>query len=128
MSLFLMFLMHIIDDFGLQVKSLSYLKQKKWWENECAKLNIDVSKYKNDYIVALILHSLSWSIMIILPMYFLTSVMDNILISLILFNTIIHAYVDNLKANKYKINLIVDQIIHIIQIILTYLIIVYYEN
>lgn len=128
MSLFLMFLMHIIDDFGLQVKSLSYLKQKKWWENECAKLNIDVSKYKNDYIVALILHSLSWSIMIILPMYFLTSVMDNILISLILFNTIIHAYVDNLKANKYKINLIVDQIIHIIQIILTYLIIVCYEN
>jgi len=34
-------------------------------------------------------------------------------------NLTIHAFVDDLKANKKKINLIVDQSIHISQIIVT---------
>ena len=38
------------------------MKQKKWWqENAPQKL------YKYDYIVALIMHSMSWSFMIMLP-------------------------------------------------------------
>ena len=44
--------------------------------------------------------------------------MNNVFIG----NTIIHAVVDNLKANKLKINLVVDQSIHILQIIITYII------
>ena len=39
----------------------------------------------------------------------------------IISNTEIHMYVDNLKANELKINLIVDQSIHIAQIIITYI-------
>lgn len=39
-----------------------------------------------------------------------------------LINFIIHAFVDDLKANKKKINLCVDQSIHIIQIIITALV------
>ena len=35
-------------------------------------------------------------------------------------NMIIHAMVDNLKANALKINLIVDQMIHVGQILVTY--------
>lgn len=37
-------------------------------------------------------------------------------------NIIVHAFVDNMKANKFKINLIQDQIIHIIQILITFFI------
>jgi hypothetical protein len=34
----------------------------------------------------------------------------------------IHAFVDDLKANRFKINLIADQLIHLAQIIGTWLI------
>lgn len=37
---FLMLLMHIIDDFVLQPKSLSHLKQKTWWKYECQSKQI----------------------------------------------------------------------------------------
>jgi hypothetical protein len=35
-------------------------------------------------------------------------------------NTILHAFIDDLKCNKKKINLITDQALHIIQIALTF--------
>ena len=38
----------------------------------------------------------------------------------IMTNSTIHAIIDDLKANKKKINLVQDQIIHIIQILLTW--------
>lgn len=34
-------------------------------------------------------------------------------------NTIVHMVTDDLKANRYKINLIQDQSIHMLQIIIT---------
>jgi hypothetical protein len=37
-----------------------------------------------------------------------------------IYNWLIHAYVDNLKANNHKINLIQDQSIHLVQIIITW--------
>ena len=37
-------------------------------------------------------------------------------------NTAIHAFIDNLKANKYVINLAEDQFAHLIQIICTWII------
>jgi hypothetical protein len=40
-------------------------------------------------------------------------------------NMIVHAFVDNLKANKFKINLVVDQSIHIIQIVVTWLVFIW---
>ena len=39
---------------------------------------------------------------------------------ILIVNMLVHAEIDNEKANKKKINLITDQIGHLIQIILTY--------
>lgn len=108
---------HIVDDYYLQ-GCLASMKQKKWWqENAPQKL------YKYDYIVALIMHSMSWSFMIMLPIAISMNFNVSTLFAIIFVgNTIIHAVVDDLKANKIKINLIVDQSIHILQIIITYVI------
>ena len=113
--LLLMILCHLIDDYVLQ-GVLAKLKQKTFWETYG-------EMYANDYIIALIEHSLEWSIMIMLPAMFLTQISNPTLLILIVANTIVHSIVDNLKANELKINLIQDQIIHFIQIILTFYII-----
>lgn len=104
-----MVLFHIIDDFVLQPICLSKLKQKKWWE-ENIKSGSDLKKYKNDYITALIIHSLSWSIMIHLPLFLFVS--DTALSISIIINMFIHYVVDNYKANLGKLNLTQDQAIH----------------
>lgn len=121
--LFLMILCHIIDDFVLQPLCLSNLKQREWWIERCKKKNINIEPYNQDYLMALFIHALSWSIMIHLPIIFLTNTTNVILLSSIIFNTIIHLIVDDLKANVNVINLKQDQFIHLIQVILTYLII-----
>ncbi len=109
---------HIVDDFYLQ-GILINMKQRKWWKN-----HPDYSeKYANDYTAALFAHAFSWSIMIHVPwfiLFYLTSYsIPWIMITTIMANFTIHAIVDNEKANKYSINLIIDQLIHVAQIILT---------
>ena len=75
--------------------------------------------------MALFCHTLSWSIMIFLPIL-IYSLINNINLNwfylVIPINLTIHAIVDDLKANKFKINLIVDQSVHFIQIIVTWII------
>jgi hypothetical protein len=39
----------------------------------------------------------------------------------ILANMLIHGIVDDMKANRKKINLIVDQLIHLAQVVITWL-------
>lgn len=120
MKLFILFVMifaHIVDDYYLQ-GILASLKQKTWWENQKSYKPM----YKYDYIVALIMHAFSWSFMISLPILYL-GFTKWISVAIIL-NTIIHGIVDDLKANKHKINLIVDQSIHIIQIVITWILMV----
>ena len=110
----LMIFCHIVDDYYLQ-GWLASAKQKKYWkENAPEKL------YKFDYVWALIMHSFSWSFMIMLPIAFVNG-FDVGIFFLIAFavNLAIHAFTDNLKANKLKINLWIDQIIHLCQIIIT---------
>ena len=115
--LFVMFFAHIVDDYYLQ-GILASLKQKSWWENQKSYKPM----YKYDYIVALIMHAFSWSFMISLPILY-SGFTKWIAVAIIL-NTIIHGIVDDLKANKGKINLIVDQSIHITQIIITWILFV----
>lgn len=120
MKLFILFVMifaHIVDDYYLQ-GILASLKQKTWWENQKSYKPM----YKYDYIVALIMHAFSWSFMISLPILYI-GFTKWIAIAIIL-NTIVHGIVDDLKANKGKINLIVDQSIHIIQIVITWILMV----
>lgn len=121
--LLLMFLFDIIDDFVLQPICLSKLKQKRYWIEECKKYNLNISKYDTDYITALLIHGLSWSIMIHVPLMFLGGIRDDFFLLLsVLFNAVIHAIIDNLKANKLKINLDVDQCLHGLQIVITWII------
>lgn len=113
-----MFFNHIFDDFFLQ-GCLSSLKQKTWWEAQ----NNYKDLYKNDYKMALFMHSFSWSFLMMLPIFYFNCFNLNglMLISFII-NIIIHYITDDTKANKLKINLVTDQFIHIIQIIASWII------
>ena len=113
--LLLMILCHLIDDFVLQGTCLVNLKQKSWW-----KQNAPRDLYKNDYKMGLLMYSLEWCLMINLPLILLGTPGDVFLIFSVILNTGIHYLVDDLKANKLKINLIQDQSIHLCQILLTY--------
>ena len=112
---------HIVDDYYLQ-GWLAQAKQRNWW-----KKNAPDELYKNDYKMALTEHAFSWSFMICLPImaYLLwtgNATWIYILIFCVLFitNWVIHAIVDDLKANKLKINLIQDQMVHFVQILITW--------
>ena len=108
----LMIFCHIVDDYYLQ-GILASLKQRLWWKQRASE-----PKYKYDYIWALLMHSFSWAFMIMLPIAFVMNFEIDILFGIIFFiNVIVHAVVDDLKANKLKINLWIDQLLHIAQIL-----------
>ena len=112
--LIFMILCHIIDDFVLQ-GWLASAKQENWWKKQEGYNDL----YKNDYKMALFIHSLEWSIMIHLPIivFYNFQVTIGILIS-ILGNCYLHYLIDDLKANLKVFTLIIDQIFHIIEVIL----------
>ena len=114
----LMLLLHIIDDFVLQAACLNKLKQKAFWADYVTK---DNKLYQYDYLVALFIHGLSWSLMVHLPFIF-TDCNEWLLFGLIIFQAIIHSKVDDEKANKKTMNLVTDQFIHLMQIVMTALI------
>lgn len=115
----IMFFCHIVDDYYLQ-GILASMKQKSWWEK-----NAPNQLYKNDYKMALYEHAFSWSFMISLPLLIIAIWQDSSLYYSIfmfyIFNTLCHAYIDDLKANRHRINLIQDQLIHFGQIFITWL-------
>ena len=119
--LFSMLFLHVVDDYYLQ-GILAKLKQKSWWQE-----NAPDAIYKNDYICALIVHSFSWSFVTTIPWFIIAFFSaDTLLIIFLLisyiYNTLIHAFVDNMKANAKIINLCEDQKIHLCQIIITWVI------
>lgn len=113
---FAMCFCHIVDDYYLQ-GILASMKQKNWWTKQEGYKD----KYQYDYVIALITHAFSWSFMILIPFLLLGLPPIFLVIALVL-NGTIHAFVDDLKANQKKINLVQDQSIHIGQIFLTWLI------
>lgn len=122
--LLLMVLCHIIDDFVLQPVCLSNLKQKSWWEkNVLSESKSYRELYQNDYKIALLIHALSWSIMIHLPIMFLwTNVPGLIILMTVGINCFLHAFIDDKKANEKVINLKDDQCAHLLQIVVTFVI------
>ena len=111
----LMVFAHIVDDYYLQ-GWLAQGKQKTWWEK-----NAPSPLYKRDYIVALAMHSFSWAFMTMLPLAIFLG-LPNIgaaFAFVLIGNALIHAIVDDLKANKGKINLLADQSVHIAQVLIT---------
>lgn len=110
-----MIFLHIIDDYVLQAPCLCDLKQKSFWEK-----NAPQKMYKNDYLCALLMHSLSWSFMIMLPIAIaLKFNVDINFFLMFIINAVFHAGIDDLKANKFRINLWQDQLTHIGQIVVT---------
>lgn len=110
----LMLFFHIIDDYHLQ-GILASMKQREWWQEHAPQ-----QLYQHDYIMALAMHSMSWSFMIMLPVAFANGFDIGMSFTFVFaVNTILHGFVDNLKANQKKINLIADQSIHLLQIAAT---------
>jgi hypothetical protein len=111
---------HIVDDYYLQ-GWLASAKQKSWWEK-----NAPDNLYKNDYIMALCEHAFSWTFMIMLipTIYTYFNQCDlafKLYIFVFCFNWAIHCIVDDCKANKKNINFVQDQLIHILQIVITWI-------
>lgn len=107
---------HIVDDYYLQ-GWLASAKQKSWGvQNAPDKL------YKYDYIAALFMQSFSWTFMVMLvPTVYVILFGGTWYPLLFIGNFLIHMLVDDLKANKKRINLVQDQSIHMLQIIWTWL-------
>lgn len=106
---------HVLDDYALQ-GILAQMKQRAWWEE-----NAPDAMYENDFVAALAAHAFSWTFMIMLPVTYVAEL--NIGLSFILafcVNMFIHAIVDDMKANKKRINLVTDQAIHLAQIFVTW--------
>lgn len=118
--------LHIVDDYYLQ-GVLASMKQKSWWERQytgsLAHKQEQREKYGRDYLIALAAHAFSWSFMVNIPwliMAFMYPPLVSAYIITLVVNALVHAYVDNIKANYLKINLIQDQTLHLIQLIVTW--------
>ena len=110
-----MIFFHVVADYNLQ-GWLASAKQKSYWE-----ANAPEELYKNDYVCALIMHRISWSFMIMIPIaYYLDFTIGQEFIIMFAINVIFHVLIDNTKANWKLINLWHDQLFHIMQIILTF--------
>lgn len=109
-----MIFLHIVADYNLQ-GWLASAKQKSYWEEHAPN-----ELYKNDYIMALFMHSFQWTFMIMLPILFILNFDIGVdFILWFVFNIGLHMYIDHLKANMKIINLVEDQLLHILQIVIT---------
>lgn len=118
--LVLMLLGHLVADYTLQ-GWLADGKQKSWWKKVCG--GEIPGKYKHDYISALVCHALYLSIFVCAPLY-----ASGYFLLAIILNTGVHAIVDDLKANRRMINLIQDQTIHLVQILITFAVLIIQEG
>lgn len=119
LTVLFMIFFHIVDDFYLQ-GWLASAKQKKFWQE-----NAPEKIYRYDYILALIVHSFSWSFMVMFPILIVSGFeASSYFVAFLLVNIITHAIVDDLKANRRILNLWEDQLIHIMQILMTALVLI----
>lgn len=114
--LWLMILGHMVAEYTLQ-GWLADGKQKKWWDKQCG--GIVFNKYRFDYIAALVCHGIYWSVVAFLPLY-----ATEHWAQIILPNALAHAVIDDFKANKGCLNLWQDQLLHLVQIVVAYIILV----
>ena len=113
-----MVFLHIVDDFYLQ-GILAQMKQESYWKN-----NAPQRMYRHDYIAALFIHGLSWSISVHIPILIYKYICGiSILPTLfsIFGSALLHACVDNLKANFHCINLVQDQLFHLLQLFMIWM-------
>ena len=111
----LMFLCHLLADYPLQ-GWLAQAKNKSYWKD---------TQTPNDWFMALICHSAMWGIMIYLPIFFIGEIdfggwVESLFWLTLPLNIILHFIIDNAKSNKHRINLIIDQCFHFLQITITW--------
>lgn len=113
-----MFFMHVVADFNLQ-GIMASMKQKDWWKKQ---EGYDKELNEKDYKFPLFWHSLQWSFCIMLPLFVANGLKIDFF-SLIFFclNIYCHYMVDNAKANGHYVNLVTDQIFHVLQIVGTFI-------
>ena len=116
MTFYAMIFFHIVADYNMQ-GVFAYMKTKAWW-----KANAPDPMYEQDYVIALATHSLFWAMMIMVPICwaYVDDVNPWMYTASLIINGGLHCLVDDLKANKHKINLIVDQLFHLGQIAITW--------
>lgn len=115
--LLLIIFLHVIADFNMQ-GHMEEMKKKDFWKR------FD-KKYQFDYVMPLIGHAFQWAFTIHIPMTVTAIITQKDCLEMyccmaIVFHTILHAYIDTLRANDKKITLIQDQFYHMLQIILTW--------
>jgi len=121
-------LLHFISDFTLQ-GLLGNLKWKDWWMRECNRMEKEQTlewgsakatfrKYRFDYICGMICHCLYWTLFTFAPIIW---GMNNswLIVALVVTNAAFHYVVDDLKANRWRLNLCQDQLLHLVQITAT---------
>lgn len=120
-----MIFLHIVADFQLQ-GFLRDMKQKQWWEDNYYEYMGPRGLCRYDYISALISHAYMWTFMVMLPiaLYYRLQVGYYEFFEAMAINTALHAIIDHLKANCKKINLTVDQVLHICQILATWMVLI----
>ena len=129
MIIFSMLFLHIIADFCVQNEFMAKFKQKKSWHtldlrdtfNRPDDARKMVKKYQFDYIPVLFVHAFSWAFITHLPLlhyvFYSKILMPETWCVFVLIQTFVHMYIDNKKCNKFEINLIVDQLLHLLQIL-----------
>lgn len=110
----LMILCHIIEDFHIQGK-MADMKQSSFWRPYG-------EKYANDWKPVIILHGMEWAMLTSMPCVVMSWFDVPMWFVLVIVTMgLLHAYIDHLKANVGKINLITDQTLHMTQIMIIYL-------
>jgi hypothetical protein len=126
--------LHLLADYFLQ-GCLSDLKRKRWWSDQIKKLYKDydgysksfewqyrfIKKYKYDYMAGLLCHAAMWTIVSFFPLMWFCA--PGMFTMLVLANILVHFVTDHMKANAQRLNLIQDQLIHLVQVIITVLIV-----
>lgn len=138
-------LLHVFADFWFQIAChLNEFKDKFWWRRLLDKeiktiqswdrperekkffINKVQTKYNSDYKIAMLLHSFSWSVITFMPVFIMYSGhlgwgdwQAGVIIGI---NAMIHYWVDDRKCNLRSINLVQDQVLHLLQIGITLLI------
>lgn len=131
--LVIMLFCHTFYDFHLQ-GILAQMKQKEWWKRPSVdgeRIELERTKYRNDYKMALAVHSFEWAFCIQLPL--LVNVYNRcgdfgwfdvrsslIFISMLVMNACFHYLIDDMKANDKTMSLVGDQMVHAIQVIIAW--------
>ena len=98
---------------------MAKFKQKEEWRGYG-------KEYLRDWIPVLTVHAFSWSFFTFLPLVYYVYTKDITFYTLaivIVLNAIVHFIIDDQKCNRFNINLIEDQCLHILQMVLTFMIV-----